>query len=598
MSSSIFGQKANNYTALQLEVEAYLKKYNEQYRKLYIESSESAWLLNTHIVTGDNTNAQRSQKADEAMSAFTGSEENIRIARMYLSQFKKLTNIQVKQLNKILYMAAGNPATAKDLVAKRIRKETTQTEMLYGYNYMYKNKKVSTNYLDSILINSINKEERHNAWVSSKEIGKVLKDSLAQLRDLRNEVVTKLGYSDYFNYQVSEYGMSSKEMLKMNQKFISQLWPLYRELHTYTRYALADKYSDKSVPTYLPADWLPNRWGQDWSSMIQVKGLNLDSIIGTKTPEWLVKSGENFYVSLGYDNLPSSFYTKSSLYPLPPTATFAKNNHASAWHLDLDKDVRSLMSVEPNVEWYSTVNHELGHIYYYMTYSNPDVPYLLREGANRAYHEAFGTIVGKAAVQKGMLAANGLLPDNAETDDMQILLKEALEFVVFIPFSAGVMTQFEYEMYAGKLPKDQFNKRWWELVKNYQGIIPPETRSELYCDAATKTHINDDPAQYYDYALSFILLFQVHQHIAKDILKQDPHNTNYHGSKEIGLFLKNIMYWGSAKDWRQVLKDNTGSELQAKAMLEYFEPLMAYLKELNKDKVYTLPKKYKPLKFK
>src|SRR5690606_477330 len=86
--------------------------------------------------------------------------------------------------------------------------------------------------------------------------------------------------------------------------------------------------------------------------------------------------------------------------------------------------------------------------------------------------------------------------------EMQALLKEALNFIVFIPFSAGVMTSFEHDLYVENLPKEQFNQKWWALAKKYQGITPPSSRGEEYCDAASKTHINDDAAQYYDYAIS------------------------------------------------------------------------------------------------
>ncbi|RYD71070.1 MAG: peptidase, partial [Sphingobacteriales bacterium] len=380
-----------------------------------------------------------------------------------------------------------------------------------------------------------------------------------------------------------------QEMLDLNHKFIKEVWPLYRELHTYARYELAKKYGQKEVPDMLPAHWLPNRWGQDWSPMIDVKGLNLDSIIGKKDAKWIVERGEAFYTSLGFPALPKSFYEKSSLYPLEKNATFSKNNHASAWHMNLENDVRSLMSVTPNTEWYQTVNHELGHIFYYLTYTNKDVPPLLREGANRAYHEAFGTMIGMAALQKPFLAQNGLLPANVKTDEMQELLKDALQYITFIPFSAGVMTDFEHDLYANNLPKDQYNKDWWNLVQKYQGIVPPTNRGEEYCDAASKTHINDDAAQYYDYAMSFILLFQVHDHIAKNILHQDPHNTNYYGNKEAGKFLQDIMYWGSSKDWRAVLKEKTGSDLSAKPMLDYFAPLNEFLKKQNQGRKYTLP---------
>lgn len=77
---------------------------------------------------------------------------------------------------------------------------------------------------------------------------------------------------------------------------------------------------------------------------------------------------------------------------MPPDAAFKKNTHASAWHIDLDHDVRSLMSVEPNAEWYETTHHELGHIYYYQCYTNPAVPPLLCGGANRAYQGRRATL--------------------------------------------------------------------------------------------------------------------------------------------------------------------------------------------------------------
>ena len=85
-----------------------------------------------------------------------------------------------------------------------------------------------------------------------------------------------------------------------------------------------------------------------------------------------------------------------------------------AWHLDLEHDVRSLMSVEPNTEWYETTHHELGHIYYYLCYTNPEVPLLLREGANRAYHEAVGSLMGLAAMQPRFRRPWKALPEQAD----------------------------------------------------------------------------------------------------------------------------------------------------------------------------------------
>jgi peptidyl-dipeptidase A len=354
------------------------------------------------------------------------------------------------------------------------------------------------------------------------------------------------------------------------------------------RYTLAEKYN-APVPDLLPAHWLPNRWGQDWSGMVQVEGFDLDKQLESKSPEWLVRQAEDFYVSLGLEPLPEVFYSKSSLYPLPDSAGYKKNNHASAWHMDLQKEVRSLMSVKPNAEWYETTHHELGHIYYFLEYANPDVPVLLREGANRAFHEAIGSMLGMAAMQKPFVQHVGLLPADAAADQTQLLLKEALNYVVFIPWSAGVMTHYEAELYGDALPVNEFNKRWWALKEKYQGIVMPADRGEEYFDAGSKTHINNDAAQYYDYALSFAIMFQYHDHIARNILHQDPRATNYYGSKEVGQFLHELLSVGATEDWRGLMKRTTGEEISAKAMLNYFEPLMDYLKNVNEGREHTLP---------
>lgn len=570
------------------DAQKFIDDYTTEYVKLYTNSQNAQWKSNIEIKEGDSTNSVAAQKADEAMAAFTGSKENIENARKYLDQKDKLNEIQVKQLELILYAAANNPQTIADVVKERIKAENSQTQKLYGYQYMLNGKKVSTNNIDSILKAENNIDNRLAAWNASKEIGKSLKSGLVNLRDLRNKTVQALGYHDYFTYQVSDYGMKTDEMMQTMDKLMEELRPLYRELHTWMRYEMAKKYHASAVPDYLPAHWLPNRWGQDWSSVVTVKGIDLDKVLGAKSPEWIVKEGEKLYTSIGFPALPESFWQKSSLYPYPADSNVKKNNHASAWHIDLDKDVRSLMSVEPNSEWFETANHELGHIYYYITYTNKDVPPLLRGGANRAYHEAIGTMMGLAAMQKPYLAGRGLIDGNVKTDSIQSLLKEALNSVVFIFFSSGTMSNFEKALYVDNLAPDQFNAKWWELAKKYQGIEPPTARGEEYCDAATKTHINDDPAQYYDYALSYVILYQLHNHIAKEILHQDPRATNYYGHKEIGDFMHTIMYPGASKDWRKVLKESTGDELNGKAMLEYFEPLVNWLKEQNKGRKYTI----------
>jgi peptidyl-dipeptidase A len=569
------------------QAKGFLMQYNKRYQELYKEAAEAEWKLNTYIKEGDDAKKILSDEANKKLAEFTGSEIVISACKHFLNNRQHLDSLQLKQINAIMYMAGANPATAGDLIEEKISAESKQTSDLFGFDYRLNGQSVSTNDIDKVLKNSEDLNERLAAWKASKEVGKNLKDGLADLKRLRNKTVQSLDYDDYFQYQVSEYGMTSEEMVALCDQLVKEVWPLYRELHTWARYELASKYS-QDVPETLPAHWLPNRWGQDWSPMVDVKGLNIDAFLEEKGAEYIVKQGEEFYVSLGFDTLPPTFYSLSSLYPLPADADYKKNNHASAWHMDLDTDVRSLMSVEPNTEWWGTVLHELGHIYYYISYSTPEVPIVLRGGANRGYHEAMGSLIGLASLQKPFLQERGMVNKKTKVDEIQSMLREALDFIVHIPWGAGVMTHFEHELYSKDLSKDEFNKKWWELVRKYQGISPPDQRGEEYCDAATKTHINNDAAQYYDYSISNVLLFMFHDHISKEILRQDPHATNYWGSKETGKFLKSLMETGATMDWRQHLQQYLGKDMTAQPMLDYFEPLMQHLKKENEGRKYTL----------
>lgn len=574
-------------------VNTFLDDYNKKYRELNIAANEAQWKMLTHIVEGDTMTSYQAQKASEALATFQGSAEVIKTTQDFLKQKSKLNALQVEQLEHILYFAGGSPATVAGIVSQKIKAEADAATLLYGFDYRLNGKSVTTNDIDHVLTNELDTTKRLAAWECSKEVGKGLHKPLENLRMLRNKTVQGLNYPDYFSYQVADYGMSADTMMKLLRQINDEIYPLYRELHTWARYELAKKYHSSTVPDYLPAHWLPNRWGQDWSDMVTVQGTDLDSIIAARhyDAEWVVKAAEDYYVSMGFPKLPKTFYERSDLYPVPAGANYKKNNHASAWHMDLDQDVRSLMSVEPNAHWYETTHHELGHIYYYLSYSRPEVPYILREGANRAYHEALGTMFGMAAMQKPFLAGKGFIDANTPTDTVQALLKEALRYIVALNWQAGTMSEFEYELYSKNLPADQFNKRWWEIVKREQGISSPYFRNETFCDAATKTHIIDDPAQYYDYALSTVLQFQFHDYIARNILHQDPRYTNYYGNRQIGAFIGSMMSVGGVGDWRALLKEKTGQDLTAKPMLNYFAPLMTYLKKVNAGRKYTLPEK-------
>ncbi len=46
---------------------------------------------------------------------------------------------------------------------------------------------------------------------------------------------------------------------------------------------------------------------------------------------------------------------------------------------------------------------------------------------------------------------------------------------------------------------------------------------------------------------------------------------------------------GAAADWRTLLKEKTGEDMSARAMLAYFQPLLEWLQEQNRGREHTLP---------
>jgi len=573
------GRKANPQ---EREARAFLEVTSGLEQPLHTVANQAAWTASTDV-TPEHTAARTA--AEKALASVAGSKLVIEKTRALLKQKSDLDPLSFRQLTKLLLAAADSPATIPEVVAKRIEAESHQSSILDGYTFcMQANpsgacvRPTSANDIDDILRKSRNLKEREQAWVASKEIGRKLKPGLSELQNLRNQVAREMGYSSFFALQVADYGMTVAEMMELVDGMLAAVAPLYDGLHCFAKHTLAERYK-QPVPRLIPAHWLGNRWAQSWPGLVE--SANLDPFFKNRSREFIVRTAEDFYVSLGFPRLPESFWQKSDLFPVDKGSPRKKNSHASAWHIDREGDVRSLMSVEPNWQWFGTAHHELGHIYYYMSYSRPEVPFLLRAGANRAFHEAVGELARLASEQMPYLRKLGLVRQGQEPDAAGWLLQTALDSVVFLPFAAGTMTHFEHDLYEGELPPAEWQGRWWQYAARYQGVQTPKARGEELCDACTKTHINDDPAQYYDYALASLIKFQLHDHICTKILKQDVRACDYSGSQEVGRFLQKLLAKGATRDWREVMREATGEDISPRAMLAYFQPLVADLEKRN-----------------
>ncbi len=486
-------------TATEKEAEAFLDVVTSLLTPVSTTAAEADWVAATDVTpehTGQRTGA------DKALATLSGATLIVTRAKAFLAKRKELDDLTARQLEKLLLGAAENPGTIPEVVGKRVEAEARQSSILDGYTFCLQPKPGATpgapaagcartgtaNQIDDVLRKSRDLGERQRVWIASKEIGRPLKPGLIELRDLRNQVAKEMGYSSYFALQVADYGMTVPEMMALLDSTLETTRPLFDQLHCWAKNTLAARYK-KPPPKLIPAHWIGNRWAQEWPGLIEEA--NLDPLFKGSSPETIVKSAENFYVSLGFPRLPDSFWKKSDLYPVPAGSARKKNSHASAWHIDHAADVRSLMSVEPDEQWFATAHHELGHIYYYISYSTPEVPMLLREGANRAFHEAVGELAKLASEQTPYLVKVGVMPRGKEPDSMAWLLQSAMESIVFMPFSAGTMSHFERDLYEGNLPPAE----WQKQVVGLRRPVPGHRAAGLAQRRRALRRLHQDPHQ-------------------------------------------------------------------------------------------------------
>jgi peptidyl-dipeptidase A len=127
-----------------------------------------------------------------------------------------------------------------------------------------------------------------------------------------------------------------------------------------------------------------------------------------------------------------------------------------------------------------------------------------------------------------------------------------------------------------------YNKAWWSLREKYQGVAPPVDRSESDFDPGAKYHI---PANtpYIRYFLARIYQFQFYRAMCRAAGYSGPLNRcSFYRSKAAGDKLENMLALGASKPWPEAMKMMTVEDrADASAMVEYFQPLLTWLKQQN-----------------
>jgi len=292
-----------------------------------------------------------------------------------------------------------------------------------------------------------------------------------------------------------------------------------------------------------------------------------------------VRYGESFFTSLGFAPLPGTFWERS-LFTKPVDRDVVC--HASAWDVDFEKDVRLKMCIQINEEDFTTVHHELGHNYYQMAYASQ--PFLYRDSANDAFHEAIGDTIALSVTSPYLKQINLIDKVPEQSADIGFLLQRALDKVAFLPFGY-LVDQWRWKVFSGEVGPADYNKAWWDLRAKYQGIAPPAPRSEEDFDAGAKYHVAAN-VPYARYFLAAILQFQFHRALCREAGFNGPlYQCSIYGNKKAGEKLNKMLAMGLSRPWPEALKMLTSEDkMDATAIIDYFAPLKQWLDEQNKKK--------------
>ena len=431
-----------------------------------------------------------------------------------------------------------------------------------------------------------------DAWQGWHAISRPIRRDYQRFVELANEGARRLGFADTGELWRSGYDMSPAEFEAETERLWQQVKPFYDGLHCYARGKLQEKYGKELVPDGkpVPAHLFGNMWAQQWNNIYDLlepyPGVSkLDVTAGLEKQGYdakrMTESAESFYLSLGFPKLPASFWERSML--TRPRDREA-DCYAMAWNIDNKGDARIKQCIQPTEEDLYVIYHELGHVYYYLSYV--DQPYLLQTGAHDGFHEAIGDTVNLSMTEK-YLADIGLLPAGTRSSREALInrqMKVAADKIAFLPFGR-LVDQWRWGVFSGAIPPEKYNAAWWELRRRYQGVEAPVARSEDDFDPGAKYHIPGN-TPYTRYFLAFVLQFQFHRALCAAAGFQGPlHECSIHGSAAAGQRLRDMLALGASQPWQDALEKLAGTRrMDASAIAEYFQPLMAWLEEQNRGR--------------
>jgi peptidyl-dipeptidase A len=568
------------------EAEAFLQDAESQLEAASHEYAHAAWIAATYITyDSQKIEATAYQRFLELSVGFANAAARFNDVELDFADRRKMELL--KQ-----FLVIPSPQDSEK--ARELAEIGSEMAALYGAGEYCRNEGLtgaqvcySGDQIENLMRELRNPEELLEFWVGWREISKPMKPLYERQVEIGNEGAQELGYNNMSTFWRAKYDMSADAFAADADAQWQKVKPLYDALHCHVRAELSDYYGPEVVPPTgpIPAHVLGNQWAQDWSYLYDIVkpessdlGYDLDALVKEKTSsaEDIVHIAENFFISLGFDPLPDTFWERSMFTePVDHKAVC----HASAWDLDDQDDLRIKMCIDQSAEEFRVVHHELGHNFYQRAYK--DQPPLFRGSANDGFHEATGDTIALSVTPKYLVDIGWLDEEPPVEGDLGYLMSMALDKIAFLPWGL-MIDKWRWQVFNGEVSPDEYNAAWWALREEYQGVASPVPRSEDYFDPGAKYHIPGN-TPYMRYFLAYIQQFQFHRALCDTAGYEGPlHRCSIYGSKEAGAKLNAMLEMGQSRPWQDAMEALTEQrQLDASAIIDYFAPLKEWLSQQN-----------------
>lgn len=571
------------------DAEAFVQRAERELSDFSVINARAAWVNATYIT----------QDTDALAAYFgtIGTEMGVRFAGE-AARYANAPGIDANTRRKLNILRTGLtlPAPTTAGAAAELNRISTELSSTYGRGRgTMGGEQLTGNEIEARMGTVRNPDQLREMWTSwNDNVGSPMRGGFTRMTEISNAGARELGFADTGAMWRSQYDMSPDEFAALTERLWGEVRPLYEQIHCFARAGLNRQYGDAVQPATGPirADLLGNLWAQEWGNIYDVVApqgegqgapYDLTQLLerANYTPERIVRQGESFFTSLGFAQLPETFWQRSMITQPRDREVIC---HASAWDLDNQDDLRIKMCTRVNGDDFVTVHHELGHNFYQRAYNTQ--PFLYMNSANDGFHEAIGDTIA-LSVTPEYLVQIGLLQQNQmpnEAQDRALLLRQALDKIAFLPFGL-LMDRYRWGIYSGQITPDRYQAAWDEMRLQYQGIVPPSPRSEQNFDAGGKYHTAAS-VPYTRYFLARILQFQFYKAACEQAGWRGPlHRCSFYGNREVGRRLNEMLAMGASRPWPEALQAFTGTrEMSAQPMVEYFQPLLGWLREQNRGR--------------